>query len=167
MRGSPTGWRSRHCSRGARKPTAKIGPLLPKLQPLVDVYRVLLKARARRGALDFDAPEPKFVLNDAEQITAIDLPMRNDAHKLIEECMVLANVAAALVLDKHHRPTLYRVHAEPDERKLETLVKTLRVLNVGVELPAEITTRDLQKIAPRIRDAALKPLRRDAGGCAR
>ncbi len=72
--------------------------------------------------------------------------------------MVLANVAAALVLDKHHRPTLYRVHAEPDERKLEILVKTLRALNVGVELPAEISTRDLQKIAPRVSDPALKPI---------
>jgi ribonuclease R len=142
---------------GRPEAVAKIGPLLPKLQPLVDVYRVLLKARTRRGALDFDAPEPKFVLNDAEQITAIDLPRRNDAHRLIEECMVLANVAAALVLGKNSRPTLYRVHAEPDERKLEILVKTLRALNVGVELPAEITTRELQKIAPRIKDPALKP----------
>jgi ribonuclease R len=130
---------------------------LPKLQPLVDIYRVLQKARGRRGALDFDAPEPKFVLNDAEQITAIDLPLRNDAHRLIEECMVLANVAAALALGQHKRPTLYRVHGEPDERKLEMLVKTLAAVGVGVELPAEITTRDLQKIAPRIKDPALKP----------
>jgi ribonuclease R len=142
---------------GRPEATAKIGPLLPKLLPLVDVYRVLLKARGRRGALDFDAPEPKFVLNDAEQITAIDMPLRNDAHRLIEECMVLANVAAALALGNHKRPTLYRVHAEPDERKLDNLVKTLAVVGVGVDLPAEITTRDLQKIVPRIKDAALKP----------
>ncbi len=65
--------------------------------------------------------------------------------------------AAALVLGQRKRPTLYRVHGEPDERKLETLVKTLRAVGVGVELPAEITTRDLQKIAPRIKDPALKP----------
>jgi ribonuclease R len=136
----------------------QLGPLHEKLLPLVEIYRALHKARSRRGALDFDAPEPKFVLNDAEQITAIDLPLRNDAHRLIEECMVLANVAAALALDGHHRPTLYRVHAKPDERKLDTLVKTLRALGVGVELPPEISTRDLQKIAPRIRDPALKPI---------
>jgi ribonuclease R len=136
----------------------QLGPLHEKLMPLVEIYRALHKARSRRGALDFDAPEPKFVLNDAEQITAIDLPLRNDAHRLIEECMVLANVAAALALDGHHRPTLYRVHAKPDERKLDTLVKTLRALGVGVELPPEISTRDLQKIAPRIRDPALKPI---------
>jgi ribonuclease R len=135
----------------------KIGPLVDRLLPLVDVYRALLKARQRRGALDFDAPEPKFVLNAAEQITAIDLPLRNDAHRLIEECMVLANVATARELGNRKRPTLYRVHAEPDERKLEILVTTLRALGVGIELPAEITTRDLQKIAPLIRDPAARP----------
>jgi ribonuclease R len=142
---------------GRPEARSQLGPLLDRLLPLVDVYRVLLKARQRRGALDFDAPEPKFVLNDAEQINAIELPLRNDAHRLIEECMVLANVAAAQALGRRHRPTLYRVHGEPDERKLETLVSTLRAVGVGLELPAKITTRDLQKIAPRIRDPALKP----------
>jgi ribonuclease R len=135
----------------------KIGPLWEKLLPLLEVYRALQKARTRRGALDFDAPEPKFIFNDAEQITAIDLPLRNDAHRLIEECMVLANVATAQELGTRKCPTLYRVHAEPDERKLEILTTTLRALGVGVEFPDEITTRDLQKIAPRIDDPALKP----------
>jgi len=142
---------------GRPEARAQLGPLLPKLLPLVDVYRLLLKARGRRGALDFDAPEPKFVLNDAEQVSAIALPLRNDAHRLIEECMVLANVAAACELDRHHRPTLYRVHAEPDERKLEVLATTLRAVGVGIELPAEIATRDLQKIAGRVGDPALRP----------
>jgi ribonuclease R len=135
----------------------QIGPLVEKLLPLVDLYRALLKARARRGALDFDAPEPKFVISPAEKITAIELPRRNDAHRLIEECMVLANVAAATELAKHRRPTLYRVHAEPDERKLEILTTTLRALGIGLDLPPEITTRDLQKIAPRIKDPAARP----------
>jgi ribonuclease R len=134
-----------------------IGPLVDKLLPLVDVYRVLLKSRERRGALDFDSPEPKFVLNDAEQITAIDLPLRNDAHRLIEECMVLANVATATELGRRSQPTLYRVHAEPDERKLENLANTLRAVGIEVALPEEISTRDLQKIAPRVKDPALKP----------
>jgi ribonuclease R len=134
-----------------------IGPLVERLLPLVEVYRALFKARHRRGALEFDAPEPKFVLNAAEQITAIDLPQRNDAHKLIEECMVLANVATARELGSRQRPTLYRVHAEPDERKLEMLTSTLAALGIGVELPAEITTHDLQKIVPRIKDPAARP----------
>ncbi len=142
---------------GRPEARAKIGPLCERLLPLVEVYRVLLKARQRRGALDFDAPEPRFVLNDAEQINGIDLPLRNEAHKLVEECMVLANVATARELGMRKCPTLYRVHAEPDERKLEMMVKTLRALGIGVELPAEINTRDLQKIAPRVSDPALKP----------
>jgi ribonuclease R len=142
---------------GRPEARAKLGALTDKLLPLVDVYRVLFKARQRRGALDFDAPEPRFVFNDSEQITGLDMPLRNDAHKLIEECMVLANVATARELGARMRPTLYRVHAEPDEKKLETLVTTLRALNVGVEFPAEIHTRDLQKIAPRIKDPAARP----------
>jgi ribonuclease R len=135
----------------------QIGPLVDRLLPLVDVYRALLKARHKRGALEFDAPEPKFVINAAQQITGIELPLRNEAHKLIEECMVLANVATAQELGSRHVPTLYRVHAEPDERKLEILVTTLRALGIGVEFPPEITTRDLQKIAPRIKDPAARP----------
>jgi ribonuclease R len=142
---------------GRPEARTRIGPLCEKLLPLVEVYRVLLKARQRRGALDFDAPEPRFVFNEAEQIQAIELPMRNDAHKLIEECMVLANVATARELGARHRPTLYRVHAEPDEKKLEMLAATMRALGIGIELPAEIATRDLQKISSRVRDAALKP----------
>jgi ribonuclease R len=136
---------------------AQLGELVEKLLPLVEVYRLLQKARVRRGALDFDAPEPKFVLGEAEQVRGIDMPLRNDAHRLIEECMVLANVAAARELDHRHRPTLYRVHAEPDERKLDILATTLRAVGVGLELPAEISTRDLQKISPRIKDPALRP----------
>jgi ribonuclease R len=142
---------------GRPEARTKLGTLVDKLLPLVEVYRTLLKARHRRGALDFDAPEPRFVFNQAEQITGIDLPLRNDAHKLIEECMVLANVATARELESRFRPTLYRVHAQPDERKLDILVTTLRALGVGVDLPAEISTRDLQKIAPRIKDPAARP----------
>ncbi len=142
---------------GEPEARARIGPLCEKLLPLVDAYRLLVKARQRRGALEFDSPEPRFVLNEAEQVQGIDLPLRNDAHKLIEECMVLANVATARELDRRSRPTLYRVHAEPDANKLDILVKTLASLGVGVDLPEEITTRDLQKISPRIRDEALKP----------
>jgi ribonuclease R len=135
----------------------QVGPLLERLLPLADLYRALLKARHRRGALDFDAPEPKFVISPAEQVSGIDMPRRNDAHKLIEECMVLANVATARELEARHRPALFRVHAEPDERKLEILTTTLRALGVGIDLPPEVTTRDLQKIAPRIKDPAARP----------
>jgi len=143
---------------GRPEARARIGALCDKLLPLVEVYRLLQKARQRRGALDFDAPEPRFVFGDGEQVKGIEMPLRNDAHRLIEECMVLANVATARELASRNRPTLYRVHAKPDERKLDTLVTMLRAVGVVVELPEEgVTTRELQKTAPRIRDAALKP----------
>ena len=80
-------------------------PLLERLTVLVDVYRALHKARARRGALDFDAAEAEFVIDAGERVRAIELRARNDAHRLIEECMILANVAVAQELreDPHRR----------------------------------------------------------------
>ena len=137
------------------RPAARlhVGPLLPKLMVLVDVYRALQKARARRGALDFDAPEAQFVIDSAEKVTAIELRARNDAHRLVEECMILANVAVAQELQKGHMPTLYRVHGQPDDEKLERLASTLRSLGIDAQIPQSVTTRDLQAIAQRVGDA--------------
>ena len=137
------------------RPAARlhVGPLLDKLMVLVDVYRALHKARVRRGALDFDAPEAQFVIDSAETVTAIELRARNDAHRLVEECMILANVAVAQELTKAHVPSLYRVHAQPDEQKLERLSSTLRSLGIDAQIPQSVTTRDLQAIARRVGDA--------------
>ncbi len=142
-----------------RDPAARaaLGPLVEKLEPLVAVYQALLKARTRRGALDFDAPEAKFVLSKEEQVRAIEFHSRNDAHKLIEECMVLANVAAAKELQRLRVPALYRVHAPPEQRKLDNLKATLHVLGIELQIPEQVRTRDLAGIAPRVRDAQLRP----------
>jgi ribonuclease R len=136
-----------------------LGALVEKLEPLVEVYRALLQARRRRGALDFDAPEADFTIDAAQQVHAICFVSRNEAHKLIEECMVLANVAVAQLLHKAKIPALYRVHAKPEERKLEQLRATLRLLNIDAQWPAaeELQTRDLAAIAPRVRDLELRP----------
>jgi ribonuclease R len=134
-----------------------LGGLAEKLEPLVDVYRALQKARHRRGALDFDAPEADFEIDAREQVHAIKFNHRNEAHRLIEECMVLANVAVAQELRKAHVPALYRVHAPPEERKLKLLRDTLRVLNIELQLPEEVHTRDLAAIAPKVRDAEARP----------
>ncbi len=142
---------------GRPEARTKLGGLTEKLLPLVELYRVLLQARQERGALDFDAPEPKFVFDSTEKITAIKMPLRNDAHRLIEECMVLANVAAAQELKTARCPTLFRVHAPPDEKKLDILAATLRALGVELILPPEVAPRDLQQIAPRIKDPAARP----------
>jgi ribonuclease R len=132
---------------------AQLGPLQEKLQVLVEVYRALHKARRRRGALDFDAPEAEFVIDEGERVRGVELRMRNDAHRLIEECMILANVAVAQELEKSRTPTLYRVHGQPEEEKLERLTVTLRSLGVEARIPKSVTTRDLQAIAQRVGDA--------------
>jgi ribonuclease R len=142
-----------------REPAARaaLGPLVDKLEPLVEVYHALLKARSRRGALEFDAPEANFVFSKEEQVRAIEFKSRNEAHKLIEECMVLANVAVAKELKRLHMPALYRVHQPPEQRKLDNLKATLHVLGIELQLPEEVRTRDLAGIAPRVRDAELRP----------
>ena len=142
-----------------REPAARAaaGPLVEKLEPLVEVYRALLKSRSRRGALDFDAPEANFVLGEQEQVRGIEFKSRNEAHKLIEECMVLANVAVAKELHRLKVPGLYRVHQPPEQRKLSNLKATLHVLGIELQMPEEIRTRDLAGIAPRVRDPELRP----------
>jgi ribonuclease R len=133
---------------------AQLGPLVERLLILVDVYRALYKARSRRGALDFDAAEAEFVIDEAERVRAIELRARNEAHRLIEECMILANVAVAEELEKAHVATLYRVHGVPEDEKLERLVTTLRALGIEARIPRTVTTRDLQAIARRVPDAS-------------
>jgi ribonuclease R len=137
------------------RPAAReqLGPLFAKLTILVDVYRALHKARGRRGALDFDAPEAEFVIDEAERVRAIELRARNEAHRLIEECMVLANVAVAQALERARMPTLYRVHGQPEAEKLERLASTLRALGIEAHIPQTVTTRDLQAIARRVPSA--------------
>jgi ribonuclease R len=131
---------------------AQLGPLAERLMVLVDVYRALYRARGRRGALDFDAAEAEFVIDGGEHVRAIELRVRNDAHRLIEECMILANVAVAEELERSHTPTLYRVHGVPEDEKLERLASTLRSLGIDARIPKTVTTRDLQAIARRVSD---------------
>ena len=133
---------------------AQLGSLTERLLVLVDVYRALHRARSRRGALDFDAAEAEFVIDEAERVRAIDLRVRNEAHRLIEECMILANVAVAHALEGAHVPTLYRVHGTPEDEKLERLAATLTALGIDARIPKTVSTRDLQAIARRVPDAS-------------
>lgn len=115
---------------GLRRRHAK---LLPQLEHLHAVWRVLAKARARRGAVDFDLPEVAMVFNPKGHVARVEPRHRNDAHRIIEECMIAANVEAARYLEKHKIPTLYRVHAPPEEEKLGALKEFLAVF--GLSLP--------------------------------
>jgi ribonuclease R len=135
----------------------ELGPLTDRLMILVDVYRALLKARGARGALDFDAAEAEFVIDSSERVRAIEMRQRNDAHRLIEECMILANVAVAQEFSKTRTPSLYRVHGQPDELKLERLQTTLHALGIDAAIPETVTTRDLQAITRRLGSTEARP----------
>ena len=88
--------------------------LLPHLEDLYGVYHALAKARAKRGAIDFDSTETRVIFGEDRKVAAIKPLVRNDAHRLIEECMIAANVETARFLEKHQIPTLFRVHAGPE-----------------------------------------------------
>ena len=103
-------------------PDPATAPLLdPILRPLYAAYEALKLARTARQPLDLDLPERKIVINDAGDVTSVAYAERFDAHRLIEEFMVLANVAAAEELQRLKRPLLYRVHEEPSPEKLDAL----------------------------------------------
>lgn len=97
------------------------GLLEPVIRPLYAAYDALKEARARRQPLDLDLPERKVQLSDTGEVVSVNFTERLDAHKLIEEMMVLANVAAAETLAAREVPLLYRVHEEPAEEKLDSL----------------------------------------------
>ncbi|SEC57585.1 ribonuclease R [Rhodobacter sp. 24-YEA-8] len=103
------------------QPDAATGALLPQLKVLYACYDALKRGRALRQPLDLDLPERQIVLSDEGKVLSVDFKDRLDAHKLIEECMVMANVAAAEELQRVKQPLLYRVHEEPSPDKLESL----------------------------------------------
>lgn len=111
----------------------EIGPVQRSVLDAYDLYQSLHRQRARRGALDIDTLEPKFVFNRARKIERIELRERNDAHRLIEECMIEANVAAAEYLEQRSLPALFRVHDRPDPQKIVVLRQFLAGL--GLALP--------------------------------
>ncbi|KTQ98321.1 ribonuclease R [Aureimonas ureilytica] len=100
------------------------------LRPLWSAYAALKRARDQRGPLDLDLPERKILLNAAGRVDRVILPERLDAHKLIEEFMIQANVAAAEVLEQRKQALIYRVHDSPSLARLETLRDFLRTLDL-------------------------------------
>jgi ribonuclease R len=107
--------------------------LLPHLQNLYKLYKVLQAQRAVRGAIDFDTTETRIEFNDQQRVERIIPVVRYDAHRLIEECMLAANVAAAKFLLRKKQPALYRIHEGPAEEKLTDLKEFLSEL--GLSLP--------------------------------
>ncbi len=126
--------------------------LLPHLQLLYKLFKVLLKARGKRGAIDFETIETEMVFNDQGKIERILPVQRNDAHRLIEECMLAANVCASDFLQKHRQPTLYRIHEGPTSEKLVALRDFLK--EFGVQLGGGDTphAKDYARTLKRIKD---------------
>ncbi|WP_440876264.1 ribonuclease R [Thalassotalea sp. PLHSN55] len=106
---------------------------VPDLEELNRMYIALSAAREQRGAIAFETEESIFLFNQDRKIDSIVPLIRNDAHKIIEECMILANVATAKFVEKHQMPGLFRVHDKPSEDKYNNFVSYLAEL--GIELP--------------------------------
>ena len=127
--------------------------LVPHLQDLHDMYQALVKARRQRGAIEFETIESKFIFNALGRIERIEPVVRNDAHKIIEECMILANIASANFMAKHQEPALYRIHAVPGEEKLTAFRSFLAECGLSLSGGNKPTPTDyaqlLEQIKPR------------------
>ncbi|WP_171236118.1 ribonuclease R [Ruegeria sp. HKCCA6837] len=128
-------------------PNDRTGPLLePVLKPLYAAYAALKKARAVRQPLELDLPERKILLSETGEVTSVAFRDRLDAHKLIEEFMILANVAAAETLIAKRRPLLFRVHEEPAPEKLESLRETAQAAGLNLAKGQVLQTRHLNAL---------------------
>jgi len=137
---------------------AALQPLAKPLHDLYDVFKALHKERLHRHALDFDAQEIKARFDEKGKVVAFVEQTRNDAHRLIEECMIAANVQAAKYLKRHKIPTLYRVHGSPEEDRLEQLREFLRGFAISLPLDRKLTPKDLSEIIARISNSDEAPL---------
>ncbi|WP_210443787.1 VacB/RNase II family 3'-5' exoribonuclease, partial [Vibrio crassostreae] len=108
-------------------------PEVPHLEELHKMYKVLKKTRDERGAIEFETVETKFIFNADRKIDRIEPVIRNDAHKIIEECMILANIASASYVEKAKEPALYRVHETPGEERLMGFKSFLSELGLTLE----------------------------------
>jgi ribonuclease R len=129
--------------------------VLPHLNQLYSLYQVLLAARHERGAIDFETQETRIIFGSGRKISEIRPTQRNDAHKLIEECMLAANVATAAFMQKHEIPALYRVHDGPPPERVEKLKAFLAELGLSLHRGKSKdgpTPKDYQLLLESIRE---------------
>ena len=134
------------------KLSAHYADLLPHLHNLYDLYKLLRKARTERGAIDFETTETKIVFDAQRKIEEIVPVHRNDAHKIVEECMLCANVATARFLKKHKIPALYRVHDGPSEERLGNLRLFLGELGLQLGGGDKPSSADYQALLGQVAD---------------
>ena len=136
-----------------RGPEAKRrGELVQRLLDLHEVYRALLKQRARRGAVDFESTETQIVCDESGRIDKIVPRTRTEAHRLIEEAMLAANVCAAHFIEHGGHAALFRVHEGPTPEKRTALQNYLRALGIGLSIGEEPSPGELQAIAQATRE---------------
>ncbi|MDG2959286.1 ribonuclease R [Bisgaard Taxon 10/6] len=126
--------------------------LVPHIEELHAMYKALLAARHKRGAIDFETVESKFIFNEMGRIDRIEAVERNDAHKIIEECMILANISAANFMERHEEPALYRIHAGPSEEKLTAFRAFLAELGLSLGGGAKPSTNDYAQLLNQVKE---------------
>ena len=136
----------------------ELADVMPQLRALHRLYKLLASARKRRGAIDFETTEVDFRLDEGGEVVQLAARERNDAHKLIEECMIAANVEAAKFLQRRRIPAPYRVHAPPPASKYEDLLEFLREFKLTLPPHDAVTPADFSALLKKIRrrpDASL------------
>ncbi|HEX9181594.1 MAG TPA: ribonuclease R [Burkholderiales bacterium] len=128
------------------------GALVPHLEELYRLFQALAKARAKRGAIDFETIETEMVFDTHGKIERIVPVKRNDAHRLIEECMLAANVCASDFLRAHDQPTLYRIHEGPTPEKLSALREFLAEFGLHLSGADDPHARDYAALLDKVRD---------------
>ena len=129
-----------------------IGAQLPQVERLYQLYQVLAKARAKRGAIEFESSEVRFVLDNRGEVVQAGMLLRNDAHKLIEECMIAANVEAARFLLDAQVPAPYRIHDKPPESKYADLLEFLKEFALRMPPWARVQPKDFANLLKKVRD---------------
>ncbi|RTE87670.1 MULTISPECIES: ribonuclease R [Gammaproteobacteria] len=131
---------------------------LTTIEQLHALYKVLRAKREQRGAIDFDTVETRFIFNAQRKIDKIVPVKRNDAHMLIEECMIMANVAAAQFVEKHEAKALFRIHDLPDEERLQGFRLLLGELGITMPGHEKPTPADFSSVLDQVKDRPDKEL---------
>src|SRR5690606_33260020 len=130
----------------------------PILHPLHAAYACVKLARDAREPLDLDLPERKILLKPDGTVDRVVVPERLEAHRLIEEFMILANVAAAETLEKQGLPFIYRVHDEPDVEKIHNLIDFLHTLDIGFAKGGALRPTQFNRVLAQVRGRDVEPL---------
>jgi ribonuclease R len=140
-------------------PDETTGPLLAlALEPLYAAYRCIKRSRDERAPLDLDLPERKIVLTAHNTVDRVVTPEHLDSHRLIEEFMILANVAAAESLERARVPLIYRVHDEPDPERVQALREFLRTLDISLPKSGALRAAQFNRILARVKGRDIEKL---------